>query len=499
MEKRGRMLTKMALFGKKKKTDDKPAESAEIKQSNSVTDEMKVILEAREEEQQEKEAKALERQQEQEEAYKEQQKVQEQVQDAAKRILDGPIVPAGMNFYMICDEIPMGVQPETEGNIIVRGVVRGTVKAGSEIFVYQGRGEKYRVKIEKIKNDNREYVDELTYENAELEITKGDIPMPTNPDENASRPIKRFAVLSDATGIEDTKDPACRGMAAAGNPRTIAMLCEYGRYGKDPEYFSIVMDSIMTSEFAAPVHIANANNGRTNVAFAGVMTKQEPDIMYLPVFTDIKICRNAQQNAYSKQGFDKLFTISFAQTAAIARDQNRQGFIINPGGPITFTIPKKLIDDMVKTAIFKERFGEGAADNPSLALGGSGNNKLDNFIGNGGPNIQGIQRILIKNPTNTPEFLAIEKAVKTYCGSHAKIAKLLILIAAPESDQSNQKYLCIVDCPEDAFQAEVKGLSAAMKPFMRSIKTVQFQLFSKMEDNETFAKRSKWLYSKLPL
>ena len=67
----------MALFGKKKKTDDKPAESAEIKQSNSVTDEMKVILEAREEEEQEKQARALERLQEQEEANKEQQKVQE--------------------------------------------------------------------------------------------------------------------------------------------------------------------------------------------------------------------------------------------------------------------------------------------------------------------------------------------------------------------------------------------------------------------------------------
>ena len=46
------MLTKMALFGKKKKNDEKPAEASENKQSNSVTDELKVILEAREEEQQ---------------------------------------------------------------------------------------------------------------------------------------------------------------------------------------------------------------------------------------------------------------------------------------------------------------------------------------------------------------------------------------------------------------------------------------------------------------
>ena len=65
------MLEYMALFGKKKKVDEPGVQAAENKQSNSVTDEMKVILEAREEAQQEKEARALERLQEQEAAGKE--------------------------------------------------------------------------------------------------------------------------------------------------------------------------------------------------------------------------------------------------------------------------------------------------------------------------------------------------------------------------------------------------------------------------------------------
>ena len=60
----------MALFGKKKKTEENAEISAQDKQNNSVTDEMKIILEAREEEQKEREAKALERQQEQDEAVK---------------------------------------------------------------------------------------------------------------------------------------------------------------------------------------------------------------------------------------------------------------------------------------------------------------------------------------------------------------------------------------------------------------------------------------------
>ena len=49
----------MALFGKKKKVDENTAQTAENTQSNSVTDEMKVILEAREEEQQEKEKQQM--------------------------------------------------------------------------------------------------------------------------------------------------------------------------------------------------------------------------------------------------------------------------------------------------------------------------------------------------------------------------------------------------------------------------------------------------------
>ena len=43
----------MALFGKKKKNEVQNSEPAENKGSNSVTEEMKIILAAREEEEQE--------------------------------------------------------------------------------------------------------------------------------------------------------------------------------------------------------------------------------------------------------------------------------------------------------------------------------------------------------------------------------------------------------------------------------------------------------------
>ena len=75
----------------------------------------------------------------------------------------------------------------------------------------------------------------------------------------------------------------------------------------------------------------------------------------------------------------------------------------------------------------------------------------------------------------------------------------MILISAPEADQKRQSYLALVDCSEEAFAAECKGLAATAKPFMKSVRTIQFQLFSKLADKESFEKRSTWLYSKLPL
>ena len=125
----------MALFGRKKKTDELNGGPAENKESNSVTEEMKIILEAREEEQQEKQARAEERLQAQEEAGKQETLMEEQASQAARKLLEGESIPAGMSFFVICDEIPVGAIPGKEGNIIVRGNIRGTVRKDTEVFL----------------------------------------------------------------------------------------------------------------------------------------------------------------------------------------------------------------------------------------------------------------------------------------------------------------------------------------------------------------------------
>ena len=128
----------MGLFGKKKNNEEQPENSAENKSNSNISDEMKIILAAREEAQQEKKAKAEERQQAQEKADKEEDLLEEQARMAAEKVLTGDATPAGMTFYVICDEVDVGAAPETEGNLIVRGIIRGTVKSGSEVFLYQG-------------------------------------------------------------------------------------------------------------------------------------------------------------------------------------------------------------------------------------------------------------------------------------------------------------------------------------------------------------------------
>ena len=484
----------MGLFGKKKEQNNTPVEK---KENSSISDEMKIILAAREEEKQDKILKAEERNQAQKEADKKFLQIEEQSAQAAERVLT-EVAPKGMTFFMLCDEVPFDAAPEKEGNIIIRGNVRGTVKNDTEVFIYQGTGEKYSVKIEKIKNDRREFVDELTNGRAEIEITRGSIPLPTDPDEDASKPVRRFAVLSDAEGIDDAADPACKGMVAAGNPRTIAMLCEYGKYGDEPEYFSMVMDCLMTSEFVTPAKISPAKNGKSSVGFIGVSPKQHPDKSFLPVFTDNRLCIKAIKNSFARQGGpDQRISLSFAQVAAVSKDPNHHGFIVNPGGPVTITIPKDLVEKMVDSFTFKKRFGAGAGDNASLALGGSGNRALDNFIANGGPDIPGVQKIMVNNPSDTPEFSMIENAVKKYCGAHSEIAKVLILVITPVENKNDKSYLCIMDCPDGPFETNCNGLANAIKPYLKGIKKIQFQQFSKL-NKESFPEKVTWLYSKLP-
>ena len=54
-----------------------------------------------------------------------------------------------------------------------------------------------------------------------------------------------------------------------------------------------------------------------------------------------------------------------------------------------------------------------------------------------------------------------------------------------------------MDCPDGPFETNCNGLAAAIKPYLKGIKKIQFQQFSKL-NKEGFPKKVTWLYSKLP-
>ena len=105
-----------------------------------------------------------------------------------------------------------------------------------------------------------------------------------------------------------------------------------------------------------------------------------------------------------------------------------------------------------------------------------------------------MQKIIIKNPTDTPEFTELEKTVKTYCEAHKDIEKVMILISSPENDPDDQTYLCVVDCPDSSIAEECKALAEAVKPCLKTVKKVQFIQFSKLPQKEDFAQKATWLY-----
>ena len=76
-------------------------------------------------------------------------------------------------------------------------------------------------------------------------------------------------------------------------------------------------------------------------------------------------------------------------------------------------------------------------------------------------------------------------------------SKALILVTAPAGNQKDRSYICIMDCPEESFEEECKGLAEAIRPFLKGIKGIRFQLFSKM-NKDNFPSDVNWLYSKLP-
>ena len=463
----------MALFGKKK-DENKPEE--QNVQNGSGSKEMDIILQARKEEEEERKAKIAEREAEQQE-YREalEADMTKAAEAAADVISMFPATDGNERFFMLVDA-NVYTDPVNEGDEIVTGYLRGKVKKGQEIQVLSGLDDLNRVTVNAIRNDDRELIDEACDQKVELELSKGDFKDPESPDEEKESRVRNFSILTNLPA----KEGASEGI------RLPAMLCEFSRYQGDQEFFGQLMNAAMKTEFVIPAKVTGGNAHQKRVAFAGLQPKENGGKPMLPAFSGLKGFQKHKAMLAKMGGFSDGINMDFAQLCAIARDENHDGCVVDPLGPVIFSLPKPVLDTAVNTIQYHYLFGENKTAEtvkPAPQEAEQPSPKLKEYN--------------VVNLVPGGESNYIQDAVKKFGGSHADIVKIFVVMIVAVEDPQDKAYVCIVDCPKEKFDANCKGLEKVIRPYMRTIRNLQFRPYDKEQFNDEFAERYPWTYNKL--
>lgn len=477
----------MAIFGKKKNDEEE-----NINRQDDFVDEMKVILEAKAEEQEERELKAQEREAEQEKAREEVALAEERAAKAADSIINADGIDSG-RFYFLADELPQ-FEPETKGDVIMVGNLRGKLKVGDEIYVYHGDSKINKVTVDKIVNEERASIEEAENQRIQIEISRGDLPEATSPDAASSRPFGRFAVL---TNSEPQRVKSDKAEAVIENPKLLGMTFEYSRFEKDKDFFGAMMNALVKSSFLVPAQVSDdpSDPNRKKVGFSGIKDKKNPELALIPVFTDLKTLDKARKAGFKfgGEGNYTALTMNFARVAAIARDERHSGFLINPFGPVVINIPKNLVVDLTKTKIFKDTYGAAAAERVGMESLSPERATVGPLAGNP----QNVKKFVISQPVLAGEFKFIAGTMIKFGNSHPDVSRITAFVTTPEDNPQDKSYVCVVDCPESKVNDIFPELAKALQPYMKSINQVQFQLFSKGRFSESFFEKHPWIYNKL--
>jgi len=466
----------MALFGKKKQdennSEDKKLESAQ------QSKEMDIILEARKEEEEARQARVAEREAEQEKYKSELQADIEKAGSAAKDVIGMYPARAGEDRFFMLVETHVYTDMADSEDEIVKGILRGKVKKGQEIQVLSGLDSMNKVTVVAIRNDDREPLEEACDEIVELELSKGDFKDPDSPDEQNEARIMTFAILTNLPEEEGRSEGI----------RLPAMLCEFSRFQGDQEYFGQLMNAAMTSEFAVPAKVSGGSSSQRKVSFAGMRSENSNGKPMLPAFTSIKAFEKHKDMLAKVGGFNSALQLDYSQLCGVARDDNHGGCVIDPMGPVVFALPKEVLDTSVKTVQFHALFGQ--------------NKIADKFVPEEGAQEQNhpaqkLREYNVTLPVKGGEYTFIEEAVKKYAGSQADIAKLCIVLIIAREDPSDRAYVCIIDCPQDKFNMHCKAIESKVSPYLKAISKIQFRPYEKEKFNDDFFSRYPWTYNKL--
>ncbi len=462
----------MALFGKKKQDENKEDKKLE---SAPQSKEMDIILQARQEEEEARQARIAEREAEQEKYKSELQSDIEKAATAAKEVIGMYPAREGEERFFMLVETHVYTEMENADDEIVKGILRGKIRKGQEILVLSGLDSMNIVTVNAIRNDDREVIEEACDEIVELELSKGDFKDPDSPDEQNEARIMTYAVL--------TNPPAEAGRSEG--IRLPAMLCEFSRFPGDQEFFGQLMNAAMTSEFSVPAKIAGGSSSQRRVSFAGMRGENSNGKPMLPAFTSIKAFEKHKDMLAKAGGFNSAIQLDFSQICGVARDENHGGAVIDPLGPVIFALPKEVLDTAVKTVQFHALFGQ--------------NKIAESVVPAEGP-AQPQQRLReynVNNPVKIGDYTYIEEAVKRYAGKSADIAKLCMVIITARDDENEKSYVCILDCPQDKFNMHCKEIERLVRPYLKTIKKIQFRPYDKAQFSDEFFSRYPWTYNKL--
>ena len=465
----------MALFGKKKQNDtDNSQKNIEAGEKNKELD---IILQARQEEEEERKARNAAREAEQEKYKSAIAADLEKSASAASDVLK--MFPAGdgkERFFMMVEANVYTTEPVIEGDEIVTGILRGRIKKGQEIQVLSGLDSLNKVTVNAIWNDNREAVEEAADERVEIELSKGDFKDAASPDEQNEARVMTYAILTNLPEEEGRSDGI----------RLPAMLCEFSRYQEEQEFIGQLMNAAMTTEFAVPSKISGGSGSQRKVTFAGMRSDKSGDLPMLPAFSSFQGFENHKDVLAKNGGFNSAIKMDFAQLCSVARDDLHGGAVVDPMGPVIFALPKQALDTAVKTVQFHVLFGE--------------NKMADKFVPSDDAPAQPEQKLReysVTSPVPGGEYNFIEAAVKKYGDTHADIAKICIVVIVATDDPNEKSYVCIVDCAKDKYDMNCKAIEKAVRPYLRTIKKIQFRPYDKEKFNSDFFARYPWTYNKL--
>ena len=467
----------MALFGKKKqdenRSEDKKPEAAQ------QSKEMDIILQARKEEEEAKQARIAEREAEQEKYKSELQADIEKAADAEKEVIGMYPARSGEERFCMLVETHVYTDMANPDDEIVKGILRGKIKKGQEILVLSGLDSMNKVTVNVIRNDDREVLEEACDEVVELELSKGDFKDPDSPDEQNEARVMTYAILTNLPEEEGISEGI----------RLPAMLCEFSRFPGDQEYFGQLMNAAMTSEFAVPAKVSGGSSSQRKVSFAGMKSEKGDGKPMLPAFTSVKAFEKHKDMLAKAGGFNSALKLDYSQLCGVARDDNHGGAVIDPLGPVIFALPKEVLDTSVKTVQFHTLFGQ--------------NKIAEKFVPGDGDSAQGsapsqrLREYTVTNPVPGGEYTFIEDAVKKYAGSQADIAKICIVVIVATDDPNERSYVCIIDCPKEKFNMHCKAIESKVSPFLRVISKIQFRPYEKEKFGDEFFARYPWTYNKL--